>query len=1165
MRFKLMLMLLFLAAQVSAGGLLVVNEIQSDPDGTIGDANGDGTVDTSQDEFIEIYNDTGGVIDVSGWTISDAVQVRHTFPAGSVITNECSLVVFGGGTPTGTFGNALVQTASTGTLGLNNGGDSVILNDGNSDVLTESYGSSAGDNQSITRDPDISGSFVKHSLATGSGGSLFSPGTLINGSQFSGCSGGGDIAPTVTSTIPVDAATSVAADSSIVINFSEAIDATISAVSVTCDAQNQTFSGLPASGVALNITPDADLPFDANCVVDVVAAQVTDQDGTPDNMAVDYQFSFTVESEAQSQIDLILNEYQADPDSTNGDANGDGTADFNDDEFIEIYNNGPNTVDLSGWTLADGNSVRHTFDNGTLLDSCKAIVVFGGGTPTGSFGGSLTTVASSGSLGLNNGGDSIVLNDGDTDRINLNFGSSGTNQSYTLDPDITGMTFVEHSGATGSGGALFSPGTQIDGTPFVPCGGTPLPPRVNSTIPVDGASAVAIDSNITIEFSENVDATINAVNFTCGMSNIAVAGLPLTNDSILVLDPNADLPNGEFCTVELVATEITDLDDTPDELDGDGDGTGGDNYSFQFIAGTPELEIFDIQGDGMASSYDGVRVSTMNNIVTALDTNGFYMQTPDARDDMDPKTSNGIFVYTGNNMPVSVGDEINLTGDIVEFFGLTEFTNPGTYDLTIVNSGVTLPTAVMLDDNFPPTDPTVFPCVDEALEYECLEGMWFDMPQGFISSASVSFFGANSEDQFVKAGTSRAFREPGIEYPGLMGLPVFDGNPELLEMDVDALGLDLAANSYPAGSEISVTGVFGYDFGEYEIWPASVDVINENVIPSSVRDAMPDEVTIGSANLFRLFNDVDDPGPEDDDQIADTMEYADRLTKLARYIVDDMKAPTIIALQEIENDSVLQDLTSAIGNYGGPNYISTMIEGNDQGGIDVAYLYQAGTLSNVQVTQLGAAEINSFDGSLLHDRPPLKLEAEALLSQGTLPLNVLVVHLRSRGGIDDAVDGERVRSKRLQQANSVAAMVQSIMNEDPDVGLYVLGDFNAFQFTDGYVDVIGQITGEAVETDNLLWEEPLFVNSPLTQAVQTLTANQQYSFVFRGSAQVLDNAIMNDEGLMNLTDMQYIRGQADANINNQDDNSTSLRSTDHDGFVLFIYEDNDLIFRNGFE
>jgi hypothetical protein len=685
-----------------------------------------------------------------------------------------------------------------------------------------------------------------------------------------------------------------------------------------------------------------------------------------------------------------------------------------------------------------------------------------------------------------------------------------------------------------------------------------LPPDVVSSVPANGSVGFGTSDDLIVNFSELIDATASAATLVCDQSGaVSFTGLPANDTDVLTLNPDSDLIDTESCVLTIVAAEVTDNDLTPDNMNLD--------VQIAFTVGFPVVEIFDIQGSGLDSPYNNSRVTTVDNIVTMLGSNGFYMQTPDARDDMDPLTSNGIFVYTQSAPTVAVGDQVDLTGDVTEFFGFTEFTNPNTYVLSVDSSGNALPAAVLLNDSFPPNDPNVLPCPAEGLEYECLEGMWFNMPQGFVSSASVAFFGANRDDQMVRAGSARAFREPGIDFPGLPGLPVFDGNPELLEMDIDALGLDLAANSYPAGSEISITGVFGYDFGEYEIWPSQITLIEENVIPSSVRDA-DDEVTLASANLFRLFDDVDDPGTEDDGQVEDPLVYADRLMKIANYVVNDMKSPVIIALQEIENINVLNDLIAAIGTAGGPAYTAQLIEGNDLGGIDVAYLYQTAMLSNVTVDQLGETEvIVGFDGALLHDRPPLHLRADVALQQGDYTINVLVVHLRSRGSIDDPTEGDRVRNKRLQQANSVAVMIGDIQTSHPGEPLYVLGDFNAFQFTDGYVDVIGQITGEAVEPDNLVWTDPDFSADPLHQAVHTLPAEQQYSFVFRGSAQVLDNAIMNDPALMDLIDMQYVRGQADAGLDNETDNSTSKRSSDHDGLVLFIKQDLDLIFKNGFD
>ncbi len=166
---------------------IVINEIHADPASDLsGDANGDGIRDATQDEFVELVNTGASPLDISGWTLSDGVLVRHTFPINTILNPDQAIVVFGGNTPTGSFGGAVVQTASSGALGLNNGGDTVTINDGVQDVAIQTYGSEGGSNQSLTRDPDRTGNFVQHSTATGAGGALFSPGTLIDGTPFSG-------------------------------------------------------------------------------------------------------------------------------------------------------------------------------------------------------------------------------------------------------------------------------------------------------------------------------------------------------------------------------------------------------------------------------------------------------------------------------------------------------------------------------------------------------------------------------------------------------------------------------------------------------------------------------------------------------------------------------------------------------------------------------------------------------------------------------------------------------------------------------------------------------------------------------------------------------------------------------------------------------------------
>ncbi len=175
-----------------AGPSIVLNEVLYDPSnsGLLGDANGDGVYVQDEDEFIELLNTGSQPLDVSGWKVYDASALssampRHVFPAGSVIPSGTALVLFGGGTPTGSFGGAVVQTTTTGAMNLNNAGDLLTITDAQDSVMITFDVAPFSDNpnESFTRSPDITGEFVQHSTV-GSGTLLFSPGTRLDGSPF---------------------------------------------------------------------------------------------------------------------------------------------------------------------------------------------------------------------------------------------------------------------------------------------------------------------------------------------------------------------------------------------------------------------------------------------------------------------------------------------------------------------------------------------------------------------------------------------------------------------------------------------------------------------------------------------------------------------------------------------------------------------------------------------------------------------------------------------------------------------------------------------------------------------------------------------------------------------------------------------------------------------
>ncbi len=164
--------------------LITLNEIHADPHPDEGDANRDGVRDSGEDEFLEFVNLSGRPVDISGWTVYDGVKLRHTIPSGTVLEDHCPLVLFGGGTPSGSFGGGVVQTA--GYLALNNDGDTIILYDDQGKVRAAyTYGSEGGKDQSLTRYPDLAGAFVKHTDAEED--RLFSPGVQTNGAPFGGC------------------------------------------------------------------------------------------------------------------------------------------------------------------------------------------------------------------------------------------------------------------------------------------------------------------------------------------------------------------------------------------------------------------------------------------------------------------------------------------------------------------------------------------------------------------------------------------------------------------------------------------------------------------------------------------------------------------------------------------------------------------------------------------------------------------------------------------------------------------------------------------------------------------------------------------------------------------------------------------------------------------
>jgi uncharacterized repeat protein (TIGR01451 family) len=189
---------------------------------------------------------------------------------------------------------------------------------------------------------------------------------------------------------------------------------------------------------------------------------------------------------------------------------------------------------------------------------------------------------------------------------------------------------------------------------------------------------------------------------------------------------------------------------------------------------------------------------------------------------------------------------------------------------------------------------------------------------------------------------------------------------------------------------------------------------------------------------------------------------------------------------------------------------------------------------------------------ILHDRPPYILEADVLKPNSTQKVRVTVIlnHLRSLIDIDSPTAGERVREKRRLQAEDVADLIQERQNLGEN--LVVLGDLNAFEFNDGYVDVVGTLKGAPAPAEEVVEPSVDRWNYDLINVGDELPDDQQYSFVFEGSAQALDHLLVNGDLHSRLTRFAYARTNADFSESFASDPTRPERLSDHDAPVAFF-------------
>jgi uncharacterized protein len=590
------------------------------------------------------------------------------------------------------------------------------------------------------------------------------------------------------------------------------------------------------------------------------------------------------------------------------------------------------------------------------------------------------------------------------------------------------------------------------------------------------------------------------------------------------------------------------------------------------VSQSTDTTINAIQGDGIESPKVGTQVSTRGIVTAIIYKKGFYIQTPDAEVDKISKTSEGIYVFTKEDIPSEavVGNLVKVSGKVAEFKPPKEkYTLKSTQivfsSIEVISKGNPLPAPYILTAT--DLDPTGK--IDQMERFEGMrvkinaltttsgtDGRIIDEKKGFAVSDGI-FYG-------VLRGTPRTFREPGID--GLQWLlkkmdktlPVFDMNPEMLRIEsyaqAGAKKIEVTADA----TVKNLTGIIDYSKGSYTLLvdannPPTVEG-NKSAVP--VTAAKEREIMVASFNLENFFDEEINSSNIEKEIATPKTVFEGRLKKASLAIRNILSSPDVLGVIEVENLASLKKLADKINadtveaKLPNPNYVAYLEEGNDGRGIDVGFLVKTSRVKVVEVKQLAKEIKFEKTDDKLFDRPSLMLRASVDDKGKPFEFTAIINHLKSFIGVDDDKDGERVQIKRRSQSEWLANFVQERTKENPNERIILCGDFNAFEFPDGYNDLIGTLKGKP--SPNVVTPSKTIFNTGLVNLVETLQKSNRYSYIYEGNSQTLDHIMVNQAALKNSVRFGYARVDADFPVSYYNDYNRPERISDHDGAILYL-------------
>ena len=609
-----------------------------------------------------------------------------------------------------------------------------------------------------------------------------------------------------------------------------------------------------------------------------------------------------------------------------------------------------------------------------------------------------------------------------------------------------------------------------------------------------------------------------------------------------------------------------------------------------------QLSVAEVQGPGNTSPHEREIVS-VTGIVTARTKTGFFIQTPDDKMDGNSATSEGIFVFTKSAPPgeITIGCLISVAGEVQEYRNRNDVGSMTTTELSHrlgqdrysgLSKGNELPKPVVLAaPDFSSNT------IDELERYEGMRVSVADMTVVSPTSGRVDIRNASSGSNGVFFGTAkgipRPFREPGLDIRDINASPdkdkwkrdlpklqIFDSNPEVIRVDtneqlVEGSGSTIQQTAPPlnatAGMVLTeVTGVMHFAFGRYTLLldPGKQVMATVGRKPNPLPVPTDRQFSVAGMNLENFFDDVDDPDIKEDVLTKDAFER--RLKKVSMAIRDYLQTPDVIGTVEVENLSTLNRLAERINSdataAGKPNpkYKAYLVEGNDGRGIDVGFLVKSSRVNVIEVKQLGKNDEfknpDTGENEFLNDRPPLMLRAAIDDAKSGKPFEftLIVNHLKSMLGYNDPKQMAGVRLKKKLQAEFLARTVAERLKADPNERIALLGDFNAFQFNDGVMDVLGTIKGKPAAKDSVLIASDDLLDPDLTDLVDVIKPEERYSYIYDGNAQAIDHILISSAFVNYVKGFGFARVNADYPEVYRNDDHRVERYSDHDPAIAYF-------------